>query len=147
MCRRAHAHPGLPQPRAAPPAPRTGRALGGTSAYISFPQRPAGSSLHWDSAFHAQFSSSAGYLQALTRSPALSPHFTEAKNPKPVSCSHHHLALRTPFPKEAGLVPQQGQRDVRMMLGGDMGAGSCGPPCPDPPVLCPAGRLCSLPRK
>ena len=60
------------------------------------------------------------------------PPFYRGKKYKAVSCSGHHLALRIPFPKEARLVPWQGQRDVWVMLGGDMGASSCGPPCPDP---------------
>lgn len=107
-------------------------------------QLVTGSSLHWDGAFHAQFSSSAGYLQALTCSPALSPPFYRSKKPKLASCSRHHLALRTPFPKEAGLVPQQGQRDVRTMLGGDMGASSCGALCPNPP--CCVLQVSSAPR-
>lgn len=54
----------------------------------------------------------------------------------PVSCSGHHAVLHPLFPKEAGLVPWQGQQDVQVMQRGNLGAAVA--PCPD--------SLCRVPQ-
>lgn len=96
-----------------------------------------GSSLLWGSAFHARCPAPGRCLWAL---PTLRLCLLI------LQLLWSSAALRSPFPREAGLVPWQGQQGVRVMPRGNLGAGSCGP-VPGPPVLCSAGQLRSSPRK
>lgn len=115
--------------------------LGGISANVpSCEAHPlTGSSLHWAglSVHGAQLLGGVSGRSPLSG-------FVPPCYKHPVSCSRHHSALHSPFPKEAGLVPRQGQQDVWVMQRGNLEASSCGPPCLDPPrcVL----RVSSAPR-